>query len=64
MSPHESGEQHAGRTSRRGFLRKTGRAFYAVPLVVTYRITEVYDEESGYARAQTLTPPNMPHPGK
>lgn len=57
--PHEG--EGGGKGSRRDFLRKGARAMYVAPLVVTYSIAELYDEESGYARAQGPSPPPMHH---
>ncbi len=48
--------------TRREFLKKSARAAYVAPLVATFSVAEIYDEESGYARAQGPTPP--PHHGE
>lgn len=48
-----------GGSNRRDFLAKSAHMLYVIPLVVSYDISEVYDEREGYALARTLTPP--PH---
>jgi len=54
----ENGEE---RGTRRDFLKKSARAVYVAPLVATFSVADVYDEESGYALAQAHTVP--PHHG-
>jgi len=46
-------------SSRRDFLAKSAHMLYVAPLVVSYDISEVYDEKEGYALARRQTPP--PH---
>lgn len=50
----------AGR-NRRDFLAKSAHMLYVIPLVVSYDISEVYDEKKGYALARTLTVPPHHH---
>ncbi len=47
--------------TRREFLKKSARAAYVAPLVATFRVAEVYDAESGNARARGVTPPPVHH---
>ncbi len=50
----------APRRTRREFLKRAAGG-YALPAVLTPSITEVYDEETGYALAQASTPPWWEH---
>ena len=48
--------------SRRSFISKGTRLLYVAPLVISYDISEVYNESEGHA-AQLRTPPPYTHHG-
>ena len=50
-------------TSRRAFISKGSRLLYVAPLVISYDISEVYNESEGHA-AQLRTPPPYTHHGE
>jgi hypothetical protein len=54
----ENGE---AKGTRREFLKKSARAAYVAPLVATFSVADIYDEESGYALAQGMTQPAHHH---
>jgi hypothetical protein len=49
--------------SRREFISKGTRLLYVAPLVISYDISEVYNEGEGHA-AQLRTPPPYTHHGE
>ncbi len=67
MPTSDSGAESKGRAgskSRREFISKGTRLLYVAPLVISYDISEVYNESEGLAAPQVHTPAPIHHGDK